>query len=215
MTFFGNISKGIIDSKQAEQALLTSEIFHEIADYYLEVVPLLKEFIVELLRFTRCSATGIRIMDGQGNIPYVAYEGLSERFYELKNHLSIKSDQCVCIDVIKGTTDPKLPFFTEGGSFIMNNTASFLSTVSESDKGQGHKVCDPMGYESVALIPIRQYDRIIGLINIADPQENMIPLDMVKVLERVAIKLGMAISSDHCLPGYSVGARRKDIRPDR
>jgi len=45
----------------------------------------------------------------------------------------------------------------------------------------------------VALVPIRLGNRILGLIHVADHQENMVPLEMVKVLEGVAMQLGTAI----------------------
>ncbi|MBI4767219.1 MAG: PAS domain S-box protein, partial [Deltaproteobacteria bacterium] len=95
--------------------------------------------------------------------------------------------------VVKGTTDPGLSFYTEGGSFYMNGTTRFLATVSEEDKGQTRNVCNQTGYESVALIPIRLGPNILGLIHLADCQENMVPLNTVKVLEQVASALGIGI----------------------
>ena len=99
----------------------------------------------------------------------------------------------MCINVIKGTTDPGLSFYTAGGSFYMNATTPFLATVSEEDKGPTRNVCNQTGYESVALIPIRLGDRILGLIHLADCQEDKVPLNMVKVLEQAASALGIGI----------------------
>ena len=45
----------------------------------------------------------------------------------------------------------------------------------------------------MALVPIRLGERILGLIHVADPRENMVPLEMVVVLEGVAMQLGTAI----------------------
>lgn len=74
----------------------------------------------------------------------------------------------MCINVVKGTTDAALPFYTPGGSFYMNGTTHFLASVSEADKGQTRNVCNQTGYESVALIPIRVGAQILGLIHLAD-----------------------------------------------
>lgn len=74
----------------------------------------------------------------------------------------------------------------------MNGTTRFLATVSEEEKGQTRNVCNEFGYESVALVPIRIEGRILGLIHVADPQENMVPLEMVEVLEKVAMQLSEA-----------------------
>jgi PAS domain S-box-containing protein len=186
-------ARDITERKQAEEALKTSHRFLEIASKHGQITPMLKELISVAKNFTACAAVGIRMLDEEGNIPYEAYEGFSQRFYESESPLSIKSDQCMCINVIRGMTDHKLPFYTEGGSFYMNGTTRFLATVSEEEKGKTRNVCNEMGYESVALIPIRVRDRILGLIHVADPQENMVPLEKVELLEDIGVQLGTAI----------------------
>jgi putative nucleotidyltransferase with HDIG domain/PAS domain S-box-containing protein len=179
--------------KRTEELLRLSNRFLRIANRHVELSPLLKEFVVEIQNFTGCAAVGLRILDEKGNIPYKAYAGFSNIFYESESPLSINSDQCMCINVIKGVTDSKRSFYTKGGSFYMNGTTRFLSTVSEEEKGRTRNVCNQVGYESVALIPIHTEGRIIGLIHVADHRENMVPLDVVDVLEKVAMQLGTAI----------------------
>ncbi|NQT14072.1 MAG: hypothetical protein HQ582_15065 [Planctomycetes bacterium] len=154
---------------------------------------MLEEFVEHVQDFTGCAGVGIRVLDEKGNIPYEAYCGFDQRFYEAESPLSIKSDQCMCINVIEGTTDPELPFYTKGGSFYTNGTTRLLASVSEEEKGRTRNVCNEVGYESVALVPIRLGDRVLGLIHIADPQENMVPLESVLVLEGAAMQLGTAI----------------------
>ncbi len=187
------LQREITERKQMEEALQVSHHFLEIVNRRTEMIPLLREFVVEVKNFTGCAAVGLRMLDENGDIPYQTYEGFSRRFYESESPLSIKSDQCMCINVIKGEIDPKLPFYTEGGSFYMNGSTRFLATVSEEEKGRTRNVCNQAGYESVALVPIRLGDRILGLIHVADPGENMVPLHMVVVLERAAMQLGTAI----------------------
>jgi len=179
--------------KHAEKAVQVSHRLLEIANRHMEMTPLLKEFVLEVKTFTQCAAVGLRILDQDGNIPYQAYQGFSQKFYESESALSIKSDQCMCINVIRGAADPKLPYHTEGGSFYMNGTTRFLATVSEEEKGATRNVCNEFGYESVALIPIRIEEHILGLIHVADPRENVVPLKVVKTLEDVAMQLGMAM----------------------
>ncbi len=182
-----------IERKKAEIELEASRKFLEIANKHTDLNPLLEEFVMEMKKFTDCEAAGIRLLDEHGNIPYMAYLGFSQEFYETESPLSIKTDKCMCINVVKGTTDPRLSFYTEGGSFYMNGTTRFLATVSEEDEGQTRDVCNQAGYESVALIPIHVGTHMIGLIHIADHKENMIPLNMVKLLEQVASALGAGI----------------------
>lgn len=183
----------ITDRKRAEEALRLSHRFLEIGNKNTEMPVLLEEFVTEIKLFTGCAATGIRILDEDGAIPYQAYDGFSRAFYELESPLSIKSDQCMCINVITGNVDRNLPFYTPGGAFFMNATTRFLATIPEAQRGQTRNMCNEFGYESVALLPIRIGDRILGLIHVADYRENMAPLEMLEVLETAAMELGTAI----------------------
>ena len=183
----------ITERKRAEEVLQVSHHFLEIANWHTEMTSLLQEFVVEVQNFTGAAAVGLRILDEEGNIPYQAYEGFSREFYELESPLSTKSDQCMCINVIKGVTDPNLPFYTEGGSFYMNGTTRFLASLSEEEKGRTRNACNRFGYESVALVPIRLGECILGLMHVADPHENMFPLEIVKALEGAAMQVGIAI----------------------
>ncbi len=115
---------------------------------------------------------------------------------ESESPLSIRTDECMCINVIRGACNPKLPCYTSGGSFWMNNTTRFLATVSEEDKGRTRNVCNQEGYESVALVPIRRGDQILGLIHIADRRENMVPLELVELLEKAAMQIRDGLRED-------------------
>jgi len=181
------------ERKRVEEKLRASYRFLEIANRYKEMTPLLNEFMIEIKKLTGCEAVAMRLLDREGSIPYQAYDGFSEEFYRLESPLSLESDRCMCINVIKGKSDPGLSFYTEGGSFFMNGTTRFLATVSEEQKGQTRNVCNRFGYESVALVPIRSGDYIIGLIHVADPREHAIPRELVKIMEWAAMELGTAI----------------------
>ena len=141
----------------------------------------------------RMKISVIRLLDKEGNIPYGVFRGFSQEFYESESPLSIKSDQCICIYVIKGEINPDLPFFTKYGSFYINGTSRFVASMSEEEKGRIRNTCNRMGYESVALIPIRVEERIIGLIHLADKHEQKIFREMVEILENIAMQLGTAL----------------------
>jgi len=157
-----------------------------------ELSALLSEFVAIIQGQTCCDAVGIRLLDNNGNIPYQAYIGFTPEFYTMESPLSIKSDKCMCIYVITGETDPSLPFFTPNGSFYMNGTTKFLATVSEEEKRKTRNVCNQMGYESVALIPVKKGETILGLIHLADRRENMVPFDNVRLMEEIAGHIGAA-----------------------
>lgn len=175
-----------------ESALQLSLRFLEIVHEQTEITPLLEAFVSEIKDFTGCEAVGIRVLDAAGGIPYQAYQGFSRQFSEMESLLSTHSDQRLCINVIKGTCDPKLPFYTPGGSFYMNGTSRFLATVSAADKDSIRNIRTATGYESVALVPFRHGDLILGLIQVADHRDNMVPLHVVGMLEKIGLQLGAA-----------------------
>ncbi len=182
----------ILERRRTQEKLQIYLRFLEAVHQQTEIKSLLEAFVAEIKKYTNCEAVGIRILQEQGEIPYLAYQGFSQQFYELESPLNIQSDKCMCINVIKGATDPDLPFYTPGGSFYLNGTSRFLATVSEEEKGATRNMCNRVGYESVALIPFRRGDQILGLIQVADNKENMVPLEIVEMLERVGLQLGSA-----------------------
>ena len=119
--------------------------------------------------------------------------GFSQEFYDSESSLSIKLDRCMCINVIKGATEPKLPYYTQVGSFYTNSNTRLLARTSEAERGPTRNVCNLHGYETVVLVPINLAGRILGLIHVADHREGMVTLEMVEALEEVAIQLGTAI----------------------
>jgi two-component sensor histidine kinase/PAS domain-containing protein len=171
---------------------LSNEIFRISADSS-NLPDMFSGYVKLLHRYTGFKAIGIRILDDEGNIPYQANIGFTEDFLQHESPLSIQFDNCMCINVIKGTTDPSLPFYTEHGSFYINATTKFLATVSEEEKGKTRNMCNKVGYESVALIPIHKGGRILGLLHLADPREGMVPLRTIKILENVALSMGSPI----------------------
>jgi PAS domain S-box-containing protein len=179
--------------KRLKQNLELTHTFLNIANQHTELDPLLNEFVREIKHLTGCEAVGVRLLDREGNIPYEAYDGFSQSFYNSESPLSIHSDKCMCISVIKKEYNPELSFFTEAGSFFMNGTTRFLATVSEEEKGETRNVCNATGYESVALIPITLRDRTLGLFHLADKREGMVPLKIIKVLEVIAMQLATAL----------------------
>lgn len=187
------LRREIDDRKRAEWVIRAMRRFLEIANRHTQMDPLLNDFVAEVKSLTGCDSVGIRILDDEGNIPYEAYDGFSQEFYESESPLSTKTDECMCVNVTKGDTDEELPFYTACGSFYVNGTSRFLATVSEESKSRTRNMCNDFGYESVTLVPIRLENRILGLIHVADPKENTVPLRLVELLERAAMELATAV----------------------
>ena len=159
---------------------------------------------------TGCEAVGIRLHD-DGDYPYYVYDGFPESFilhemslcgrdYEGFRLLDPSGEgyllECMCGNVIRGRTDPALPFFTENGSFYSNHTTKLLATTTEDDR-QSHtrNYCNSSGYETVALVPIRAHGETIGLIQINDMQTDMLDEETMATLELIGGQVGLAVQN--------------------
>jgi PAS domain S-box-containing protein len=180
--------KSTATSVQAERDLLISILGTLSQSRHMNEY--LKRLVKQVKQYSGCCCVGIRLLDKDGNIPYVAYTGFNREFYEIENPLCIKSDKCMCVSVIMGDTQSGIPSYTKGGSFLSNGTTKLLASVSEKVKSQTRNVCNRYGYESVALVPMKHGGRILGLIHLADESENKIPLETVQFLEDVGVYIG-------------------------
>jgi PAS domain S-box-containing protein len=151
--------------------------------------------VIELIcRWSGCRCAGIRVSDNYGNTPFGSYVGYSQEFLESENWLSLDKDQCICIRVMLGTADPQdLPAMTAGGSFRCDNIANFFSALSEEKRDRFRGMCLRSGFTSLAVIPIRFKNTIIGIIHLADEKEGMVPLKMVEFIESTSLHIGEAI----------------------
>lgn len=151
--------------------------------------------VAHLIRgWSNCRCVGIRTLNEQRQIPYESHIGFSEEFLKLENRLSIEQDQCVCIRTIQGNFDPQEgSAITSAGSFHCNNTSKFVSSLSEDERVRYRGACMETGFMTVAVIPIRYHDEMIGAIHLADERQDMAPLKAVEFIETMSPLIGEAI----------------------
>ena len=188
-----SVTRDISELKKTEKVLLASQNFLQISNRNRLMNSLLNEFINEIKQMTDCSSVGMRVLDSSGNIPYLAHEGFSAKFYESENPHAIHSMDCLCSDVVLGKIKIKPRLVTEGGSLCIGSASNQMATLSEAHRSQICDVCSTYGYESVALIPIRMADRILGMIHLADERKDIFSPEMITILEGAAMQLGTAI----------------------
>ena len=169
----------------------------------------LTEVLEELCNSSGCQSVGIRLHDN-GDYPYYVYKGLPDFFILNENSLCARDDkgnhildedgnpllECMCGNVLKGRFDPKLPYFTEKGSFWTNSTTQLLETTTHKERmGRTRNMCHHSGYESVALIPMRSSNKTLGLIQINDPRKNMFTQKSIEKYEILADRVGVVIAN--------------------
>ncbi|MGA2094538.1 MAG: PAS domain S-box protein, partial [Sedimentisphaerales bacterium] len=141
-----------------------------------------------------CKCVGIRLKNQDGFIPYESHIGFSDKFLATENMLSLKTDTCVCIRVITETLEPRnLPVITPKGSFRCDNTFDFLAQLTKQEKKRYRGNCIKHGFSSLAVVPIRYRQNVLGAIHLADKQENKIPQETVEFLENMATLIGEAV----------------------
>ena len=167
----------------------------------------IKRVLAELKAQTGFNAVGIRLQEGS-DYPYIAKEGFTEDFLLTENTLIDKDKndatcrdkdgnlhlECTCGLVISGTTDPDNPLFTQGGSFWTNCSLQLLDIPPDEDpRHNPRNKCIHQNYASVALVPIRDNNIIVGLIQLNDRRENCFTLETIELIEGIAAHIGSSL----------------------
>lgn len=182
-----------------------------------EVLPILDEpgtlrdsfqhILNVLKKRTGFDAVGIRLQNGD-DFPYFVQNGFAKDFLLTENSLIERTEdgglcrnpdgtvslECTCGLVLTGKTDPANSLFTPGGSFWTNDSFPLLAIPSGVDpRRHPRNECIHQGYASVALVPIRDKNRILGLIQFNDRRKGGFTLETVELMEGIAIHIGAAM----------------------
>lgn len=155
---------------------------------------------------TGIEAIAIRLQEGE-DFPYFVYTGFPGDFIELENTLCVRQEdgclkrdstgqavlECMCGCVIRGNAQSDAPFFTDYGSFWTNSTTDLLNSAAWGLKPGTRNLCNTEGYESVAIIPLKAGDEIIGALQLNDHSRNRYDLGMVSFLEELGASIGVAV----------------------
>jgi PAS domain S-box-containing protein len=169
---------------------------------------LIKDILELVKSYTGFEAVGIRLKD-EPDYPYFITKGFPSHFVEAEKYLCsygndgnlIHDDdnlpvlECMCGRVIRGYTDPSKDFFTENGSFWTNDTDELLESTRQDDLGgPTRNRCNQEGYRSVALIPLKDRNDVIGLLQLNDRRMNMFTPDIIDFFEDIGSSIGIAFN---------------------
>ncbi len=158
-------------------------------------------------KHTGIEALGIRLRQGN-DFPYSVADGYSADFLRSENSITARrSDEdsyldrhgrvrleCTCGLVISGQTDPSNASFTTGGSAWTNDARQLLQIPADQDpRLHPRNRCVHEGFQSLAFIPIRVRDEIIGLLQMSDRRRDCFTLEMIGYLEGLASSFGVAL----------------------
>ncbi|MHC4557041.1 MAG: MEDS domain-containing protein [Planctomycetota bacterium] len=171
-------------------------------------VDLIRDVLKLIRKATSFDAAGIRQREGK-DFPYLEVDGFPDDFVKSENYLCAHDEageliydsggrpviECMCGNVLSNRANPTLPFFTEGGSFWTNSTTELLAcTAPEALQVPTRNHCNKAGYESVALIPLRSGDEIIGLLQLNDTRRGRFTPEMVRLFEEIGASIGIGMA---------------------
>ena len=156
---------------------------------------------------TGFDAVGIRLQEGE-DYPYFVQEGFAADFLRTENSLMARTTdggicrdqdgnvrlECTCGLVLSGMIDPTNPLFTPGGSCWTNDSTLLLDIPSNEDpRFHPRNQCIHENYASFALVPIRDQERIVGLMQFNNCRKETFSLSIIEHLESIATHLGAAL----------------------
>ncbi|NOU15991.1 MAG: PAS domain S-box protein [Bacteroidales bacterium] len=205
--YFLAIVQDITKKRQSENQLNLSSKILAILNEPKDLLEIIPRILVEIKQSLDFEAIGFRLKNGD-DFPYFVQEGFPNDFIVRENSLvahdakgSICRDEngkinleCTCGLVVLGKTDPQNPYFTQGGSAWTNNTVSSLKIpVPKDTRLHPRDRCIHAGYQSVALIPIRANNEILGILQLNDKRKDKLSLDLVQFLEGISSFIGVAL----------------------
>jgi signal transduction histidine kinase/CheY-like chemotaxis protein len=197
----------ISERKQAERYREMSREILQILNAPCDMHDAMQDVLAVIKAKTDFDAVGIRIKDGD-DFPYFAQKGFQKDFLHTENlllernadggicrdrngHVSL---ECMCGLVLSGRTGQKGSFFTQGGSFWTNDSSLLLDLPKDLDpRHHPRNRCMEYGYLSMALVPIRTAEGIVGLMQLNDTRKDRLSLEVIEMLEGVASHIAEAL----------------------
>ncbi|MBM3153589.1 MAG: PAS domain S-box protein, partial [Chloroflexi bacterium] len=204
------LSYSLFETTERKRAETHQEMAAEILGILNEDAPMSDAIyrIVDLIkRGTGFDAIGVRQLEAD-DYPYYVQIGFSDDFLRAENSLVERtadggicrgedgkaSLECTCGLVVSGKTDPSNPIFTPGGSFWTNDSIPLLDIPPDQDpRHHPRNRCVHAGFQSVAIVPIRSGDAIIGVLQLNDRRKGRFTPDLIRYFERIAASIGVAL----------------------
>ena len=197
----------ITERKQAEQLHKLSSDVLSTLNKGLDIEVAIDRILSIIQLNTGFDAIGIRL-EKNGDYPYYVQTGFSDGFLKTENTLWERTNsgdlcrdkdgnislECTCGLVISGKADLNEPYFTNYGSFWTNDSLSLLElTADEDPRHNPRNRCIHSGFMSVALIPLRIGNEIVGLLQLNDRRKNSFTEEMIRIFEGLSNSIGIAL----------------------
>ena len=182
------------DRKRSERHIkATNELLKLFSQTFMKK-EYLDKLVVMIKEWSGCAFAGIRLVEESGDIPFSAFSGFSREFMDQERCLSLGKDSCVCTRIIAGKPEPaEVSFLTPGGSFVCNNTSLLRPEIRKGRSLRHREACLEHGFASLAVVPIRYRDKVLGAIHLADMKGQNFGSYTIEFLESISPLIGEAL----------------------
>jgi PAS domain S-box-containing protein len=188
------LEKEVTERREAEQRLRLTNSLLELSARAMSRKEYLDAVLSLVGEWVGCECRGIRVTDTRGRIPYESYAGFTREFWDHENWLSVEADNCACTRIMRGLVEPEdRSLLTPAGSFRFDDSVAFAESLGPQERRRFRGECMRSGYRSLACIPIRDRNRPVGVLHLADPRSDMLPLAKVQFLESMLPLVGEAL----------------------
>jgi PAS domain S-box-containing protein len=188
----------ITENKESERRLGFTNALLALFAQKSTVKEYLDAVVGVLRQWSGCQALGIRVLDDHNELPYESWFGFDPDFLKLEHRLSLQRDNCCCTRAVtQGFEEQDRPLLTPGGSYRCDDTLAFLKELPAPKQARYRGNCVNWGFASLAIVPIRYHEQIIGAIHLADRRAGQFPPATVEFLESMSPLIGEAIRRFH------------------
>lgn len=152
----------------------------------------LQEFLDAVVEHIRdwcgCEAVGLGLaQEPADTIKFIAFAGSGDGFAGCGVLGESDPDQCLCFRLLHGKPElEEVQRLTAEGSFYCNNLPQFISRLPARQQTKYRAACLLMNMISVAIVPLRYHESLLGVILLAGDKEGQVPLSAVEFLESMA-----------------------------
>ncbi|MFH1463410.1 MAG: PAS domain S-box protein [Pseudomonadota bacterium] len=153
---------------------------------------LCQAFCSEIQEATGLPAVAVRHVLPDGSIESVANLGFPATFHHAGDAPGADPGCCYAA-VLSGRAGPALGPCTPGGSFVLRDPSPLGDADAEPESSACQQACSQAGFRSLATIPVRSGEVVLGVVQVAASSPDDLPDDMVLVLEGATLQLGQAM----------------------
>jgi len=189
---------GVIESEISRVKLKLATQTFELLNFNENIDDIISDTLFLVKSFLNYDAIAVRLKT-ENHFEYTETIGFSDNFIASESVVKNKdclscTHNCFCGVVLNDGMRHNSNYSTPYGSFWTNN---FLTTINQHvEEFSDIKIkgtCLKCGYNSVALIPIKHDDIVLGMFQINCYREDAFTVDDIRFFERISTSIGVSI----------------------